>query len=215
MRYKHKKGVKKQLFRNKFFIALPVFGILTGAYVLVNTFSPMIPNTLTGETKLVSQKVVEQEPVLDENRLYIPKIGVDVEIVKGATAESLEEGAWHRKPNNGDPTGGNFVLAAHRFELGLTPIQTRAKSPFYHIDQLQPGDEVYADYGGKRFAYEVTRSYDVASNATEIEQRTDNSIMTLYSCNLRGPEEGREVVEAKLIGTVAWEQGKAAIKSTL
>lgn len=215
MRYRYKDGVNAKRGSNKLLTIVPVVGLMAGGYILVNTFSPALPSNLTGEQQAVSKIVTQQQPNLDENRLYVPKIGIDVEIVTGVTEETLEGGAWHRKPENGDPSGGNFVLAAHRFNLGYTPGQTRAKSPFYHIDLLDDGDEIYVDYDGQRYAYKVNKKYKVDSNAGQIEDRSKNAKMTLYSCDLRGPIEGREVVEAELVGSVAWDSGKPRINAGL
>jgi len=119
-----------------------------------------------------------------------------------------------RVPENGDPlSGGNFVLAAHRFHLGYTPQQTRAQSPFYHIDALDNGDQVYVDYNGVRYAYEVTKRYSVAETDVQIEAPSREAKLTLYSCDLRGPAAGREVVEAKPVGTIAWVNGGPKLKT--
>ncbi|NCU40813.1 class E sortase, partial [Candidatus Saccharibacteria bacterium] len=127
---------------------------------------------------------------------------------------ALEKGAVHRAPDSGDPkTGGNFVIAAHRFNLGLTPNSTRAKSPFYHIDSLEKGDQIYIDYEGKRYVYEIYEKSLVPPTAIEIEQRTEKPRLTMYSCELAGPTAGREVVYAKPIGTVAWSNGKPGIEA--
>lgn len=129
------------------------------------------------------------------DRLFIPQIGVDVPI--GEDEGSLNKGAWHRLPENGDPEkGGNFVLSAHRFVIGWTPQQTRNNSPFYHLDRLKPGDLLYVDYKAKRYAYRVDHLYPVPKTATEIEGPSDTAKLTLYSCDLRGESAGRLVVEA-------------------
>lgn len=196
-------------------LALPVIGLLAGAYILVITFAPSV-DVFAGPVDATAKKLTAQKPSLDENRLYIPKINVDVAIVKinGDEKTALEKGAVHRAPESGNPsTGGNFVLAAHRFQLGFTPTQTRQKSPFYHIDQLNTGDQLYVDYYGTRYAYEVTERKDVSPTATEIEGHTETPQLTLYSCELAGPQAGREVVLAKPIGTVAWDDsGSPKIK---
>jgi len=214
MRYDYRFGVSKTKSRSKTWLVIPVFGFAIGAYVLINTLSPAI-SFLDSQVDATAKRLVAEKPALDENRLYIPKINVDVAVVAidGNEAAALERGAIHRTPENGNPAdGGNFVLAAHRFQLGLTPDLTRKKSPFYHIDQLQTGDQLYVDYEGTRYAYEVTKKQDVSKDATEIEQRTDEDQLTVYSCELSGPEAGREVVFAKPIGTVAWVDGAPKLK---
>lgn len=214
MRFDYRSGVSKTKSRSKLWWAVPVFGLAIGGYVLINTLSPEI-SFLDGPVDATAKRLVAEKPALDENRLYIPKINVDVAVVgiNGNEAAALERGAIHRAPENGNPAeGGNFVLAAHRFQLGLTPDQTRKKSPFYHIDQMQTGDQLYIDYNGTRYAYEVTKKQAVSRDATEIEQRTDEDQLTIYSCVLGGPEAGREVVFAKPIGTVAWIDGAPKLK---
>jgi len=215
MTYNHQTGVKNRSKRLGLLGILPIIGVIGGVYMLANTFAPSLPSDATGETARVLQKLTKRQPALKENRLYVPKLGIDVAIVEGVTESTLEGGAWHRKPQNGDPiAGGNFVLAAHRFNLGLTPQQTRAKSPFYHINQLEKGDEVFVDFKGVRYAYKVDSRYKVNSEDVEIEDRTTDARMTMYSCDLRGPKAGREVVEALPVGTVAWVEGAPKLKTT-
>ena len=189
--------------------------LVGGGYLLLNIFSPALP-IANGDVSLTAKKLVRDQPQSGENRLYIPKINVDLSVVlaNGDETAALEKGALNRVPENGNPKdGGNYVLAAHRFTLGLTPAETRKKSPLYHIDALTNGDQIYVDYDGVRYAYTVIRREKVASTAVEIEKRTETNQLTLYSCDLNGPKYAREVVIAKPIGTVAWEDGKPAIKA--
>lgn len=179
----------------KIWLFLAIVLLVAGIYLLINIFSPALP---VPHSDAVQKKIQTTQPTVTGNRLYIPKISVDVAIVEGTSPAVLEQGAWHRHPKNGDPEkGGNFVLSAHRFQLGLTPQKTRAKSPFYHIDKLDPGDIIYVDYNKKRYKYTVTRKYKVDRNAVEIEAPSEEAKLTLYSCDLRGEAAGREVVEAK------------------
>jgi LPXTG-site transpeptidase (sortase) family protein len=176
--------------------AVAVLVICIGAYLLLLSFAPMLPNTpLLGVTTIdVSQSLAER-PGARGDRLYIPKINVDLPI--GDDQAALEKGAWHRMSENGNPErGGNFVLSAHRFVMGWTPQTTRNNSPFYHLDRLQPGDEIFVDYNAKRTRYKVDRLYPVPKNAVEIEGPSKTAKLTLYSCDLRGESAGRLVVEA-------------------
>lgn len=177
-------------------LILAIILLCTGVYLLVTALAPALP--LDFQPNAVEVKVKNTQPEVEENRLYIPAINIDVAVVEGNTEAVLDKGAWHRKPQNGNPEkGGNFVLSAHRFEMGLTPQQTRTKSPFYNIDKLQVGDKIYVDYNKKRYTYEVTRKYSVDRFAVTIEAPSEEAKMTLYSCDLRGEAAGREVVEAK------------------
>lgn len=178
-------------------------------YMLINALAPAVPILSNRPPDATAKKLLSQHPGEEGNRLYIPQINVDVAVVEGDSELALEKGAWHRNPQNGDPIeSGNFVLSAHRFLLGMTPSETRAQSPFYHIDKLKVGDEIFVDYEGKRYAYTVNKKYAVSEDATEIEAPSEDAKLTLYSCDLRGPEAGREVIEAKPVGTVAWNGNK-------
>lgn len=215
MKYNYHSGISEAGRRRPWLLVIPIIGLLGGGYLLANTLYPALPVDATGQASAVTKVLTQRQPDLQEDRLYVPKIGVDIAIVTGVTDKTLEGGAWHRAPQNGDPvSGGNFVLAAHRFNLGLTPEQTRAKSPFYHINDLGAGDQIFVDYQGVRYAYEVTRRYNVQENDVSIESSTKDSRLTMYSCDLRGPHAGREVIEAKPVGTIAWVDGGPKLKTT-
>ncbi len=215
MKYHYKNGIIDRQKSSKLLLVIPFIGIIGGSYLLLNTIAPSLPSSLSTEVAAVTKTLKQRQPSLDKNRLYVPKIGVDVEIVVGVNDKTLEGGAWHRVPQNGDPVkGGNFVLAAHRFNLGLTPDQTRAKSPFYHIEKLESGDQIFVDYQGTRYVYGVTKRYKVAATEVSIESASTDPKLTMYSCDLRGPDAGREVIEAHPIGTVAWTETGPKIKAS-
>ncbi len=139
------------------------------------------------------------------NRIVIPKIGVDIPYGEGVAA--LDKGAQWRFPDRGNPEkGGNFIIAAHRFSIQPTPQGTIEKSPFYNIDKLVIGDKIVADYDGDRYAYEITKMFDVKPTQIEIEAPSEESKLTLYSCELGGAEAGRVVILAKPLGKVALDQ---------
>lgn len=214
MNYNYRTGATLQRKKKPIVLVVSLLLLVGGLYLGANFLGAAVPASVMGETEMVTQKLTERQPELKQDRLYVPKIGVDVEVVKGVNEQALEGGAWHREPQNGDPiSGGNFVLAAHRFNLGYTPYNTRAKSPFYHIDQLQLGDDIYVDYQGVRYAYKVASKYKVDSNQTSIESRSKESKLTMYSCDLGGPEKGREVIEAQPVGTIAWLNGQPRLKA--
>ncbi len=142
--------------------------------------------------------VPQEAAQLKDSRIYIPKLKLNLTFEAGDQGV-LNDHIWHRFPERGDPEkGGNFILAGHRFEIGFTPGETKRKSPFYHINTLKPGDKVYADFNGKRYEYEITKRFSVAPTQIEIEAKSDEPKMTLYTCTLKGEKDGREVIEARL-----------------
>ncbi len=215
MRYTYHGGADLRKKKSSWTLVLPAFVLLAGGYVLYNTLSPAIAD-FTTDSKATAKKLVASQPAVAEDRIYMPQINVDVPVVAIAGNESLalEKGAIHRSPESGNPKdGGNFVLAAHRFSLGVTPEQTRAKSPFYHIDKLNVGDQLYVDYGGIRYAYEISEKKQVPASAVNIESRSEEPTLTVYSCGLGGLRDNREVIVAKALGKVAWVDGVPKIQT--
>lgn len=189
--------MREQLTSRRVWLSVFVVGLVVGVYILLNLLAP---NYIPSSPVSAHQHMQQTAPEIKENRLYIPAIDVNVAIVEGDSEAVLEKGAWHRQPQNGNPEkGGNFVLSAHRFQLGITPQQTSAKSPFYHIERLQQGDTVHVDYNQKRYTYEVVGKYKVDRFAIGIEGPSSDAKITLYTCDLRGEEAGRDVVEARPI----------------
>ena len=173
--------------------------ILAGLYTLAVALTPAIIAPTINPTSNKTVKQLQSKAAITENRLYIPKIDVNLPYATGSETV-MEKGAWWRRPDNGNPAdGGNFVLSAHRFIMGLTPQQTLRKSPFYNIDRLKTGDELVVDYDGKRYTYEISKIFSVTPDAIEIENRTNEPQLTLYSCTLGGSADGREVIVAKPI----------------
>lgn len=213
MRYTVENGAVKQARRWPMFFAASLF--MVGAYLLYNVLSPALPN-FTVDPEMTAKKLKTEQPKIDENRIYMPQINVDVPIVdiNGDEAAALDKGAIHRAPSSGNPRdGGNFVIAAHRFTIGMTPAQTRAKSPFYHINQLVVGDTVYVDYEGQRYAYSIYEKKIVGASSVEIEDRTEEKRLTIYTCTLSGASDGREVLFAEYKGVVSWDGEKPGIRA--
>ena len=178
--------------------ATAIMLIIGGLYTLVIAISPFISSqTINPKNNSTAQLISKTENKITKNRLYIPKIDINLPYLAGP-ASVMEHGAWWRKPENGNPKdGGNFVLSAHRFIMGMTPQQTLRKSPFYNINRLDIGDKIIVDYNGKRYEYLISGKRSVKPEAVEIEQRTAQPQLTLYSCTLGGANDGREVIIAK------------------
>lgn len=191
--------------RRKTHLYRSTLGILAGTsmaagiYMLVLVSAPIVAPSFAYKPINVATL---PSPEKSQNRIVIPKLGVNIPYDTGAAA--LDQGAEWRAPDSGNPSeGGNFVIAAHRFSIQPTPLSTVQKSPFYHIEKLQQGDKIVVDYEGTRYGYEVTKQYIVKPTQTEIEDRTELAKLTLYSCELEGAGGDRIVVEAVKLGEVA------------
>lgn len=191
------KVVKKPGSKNAWRLVILFFAVLCagiGGYILLLLSSPKV-------VEFTAKEWNGPPPTTDisENRLYIPKIKLNIAYATGGQ-EVLDDKAWHRFPERGDPEkGGNFILSGHRFELGLTPQQTIRKSPFYNIDQLQVDDDLFVDFNKRRYKYQIVEKFAVKPTQVEIEAPSDEAKLTLYTCTLGGEADGREVLIAKLV----------------
>jgi len=178
---------------------LAVIVFIAGLYVLSLVFAPAI-------APMISQKPIDVKklpvPSAKDNRIIIPKIGVNIPYGKGSAA--LTAGAEWRQPERGNPEkGGNFIIAAHRLTIQPTPGATIEKSPFYNIDKLAIGDKIIIDRSGTRYGYNIGKIFNVTPNQVEIEAPSEAPELTLYSCDITGAATGRVVIIAEPMGKVA------------
>jgi LPXTG-site transpeptidase (sortase) family protein len=177
-------------------VILPVVILLAGGYLLLLLYAPEMYMPKTAKTWNIP--VSHHASQLREDRVYIPKLKLNLSYKTGSE-DVLLHNLWHRYPERGDPKkGGNFILAGHRFEMGATPGQTAQRSPLYHVDALIIGDKIYVDFEGVRYLYEVIDRFKVRPDQAEIEDESATPKMTLYTCTFQGSNDGREVVIAKL-----------------
>jgi sortase A len=191
---------KRTLFSGARIITMIAIVLLTGgAYIMTLVAAPTV-------APIISMKPINVNalpaPEKAENRVIIPKIGVNIAFNKGDAA--LDRGAQWRYPERGSPeTGGNFIIAAHRFSIQPTPQGTIEKSPFYNIDKMTVGDKIVVDYQGTRYGYEIATVDTAAPDQVDIESPSETAKLTLYSCELGGSEAGRVVLTATPLGKVA------------
>ena len=126
--------------------------------------------------------------------LRIPKIGVDKAVVEGVGVPDLKRGPGHYPgtPLPGQP--GNAAIAGHRTTYG---------APFWHLDELKPGDQIFVTTREGRFTYRVDRSEVVKPSETSVLDPTVGAVLTLTTCNPRFSASQRLVVQASLMGTPA------------
>lgn len=130
------------------------------------------------------------------NRLILPSIGVDTQIIEGKNLNVIgkNQGVWRETPQINPSKPGNIVIAGHRF------LYTAVNGGwFYNLPELQNGQKIYVRWDNKVYEYEVynTRSVlptqvDIRNNDPEVPYK-----LTLYTCYPLGSTAKRFVVEAK------------------
>ncbi len=182
-------------------VVLPIIPLVVGLYLLSLVFAPKLtPYLNSGKVEKTLNGTL---PEKGNDRVYIQKLGVNVELNTGG-AEAMNGGnAWHRFPDRGDPVvGGNFIISAHRWIRGNTPQETIKQSPFYNTDRLIVGDSIVIDFDGARYKYEIFEIFNIKPDQTEIEDPLkdgEEPHMTLYTCTLKGSADGRVVIRARLV----------------
>lgn len=191
---------RQSRWRSKWVLVVALIMLGAGLYLLLLVLSPTI-KIVPAVDKTSIDLNTKDDASDSRNRVQIAKINLEVPFFEGG-AEELEKGAWHRYPERGNPEkGGNFILSAHRFKIGLTPSQTKYNSPFYNIGVLNVGDPIRVFYNGKWYDYVITKKYSVKPTDVYIEGPSAEAKLTLYSCTLGGSTDGRDVIEAKLKDT--------------
>ncbi len=178
-------------------LALSIAMIVAGLYIGNLLLAPKAGlGVVSGKTAIDLNTA--DDATDNRNRIQIEKINLEVPYFTGGAGE-LDKGAWHRFPERGNPEkGGNFILSAHRFNIGTTPAETKLRSPFYNLDKLKVDDAMRVYFDGKWYDYKVTKVYSVKPNEIQIEAPSKEAKLTLYSCSLGGSADGRIVIEAKL-----------------
>jgi len=168
--------------------------ILINGYIITLPFAPSIwywwemrsaqqsGNPLT--VKAASAKAAQEKPQefhadAEHDGLVIPRMLLDTPLIEGPQKDSfdlLNKGAWHLPFTNTPDKGGNTVIAGHRFSY------TGPRGIFYYLDKLQQGDEIGLWYQGKLYLYSVASSRTVKATEVSVQQPTDDTRLTLYTC---------------------------------
>lgn len=189
-----KKQKPKKRVRMILLLVLALVLLALSIYILVLMLLPKIQKQSPEEV----QNTVEQAIKQDKDMVLIPAAGIKAEIAEG-DANILDKGlVWHRFPERGDPSkGGNTILTGHSFVWGYTPQQIKEQSIFYNLNEVKKGDEVTVVWDKKTYQYTVADIKEVKPNATDIENKTTDPILTIYTCTQGGAADGRVVVIAK------------------
>lgn len=123
-------------------------------------------------------------------KLSVPKISLDSVIVEGTSHRALLLGPGHLKDTPAPGEEGNSVISGHRDTF------------FRHLNDLQKGDELLVQRGGKTYRYQVTGKRVVEPTDISVIAPTKDPEMTLITCYPTyyvGPAPKRLVVFSKLV----------------
>lgn len=143
-----------------------------------------------------SGKDNQQDQQKPGNRLVLPSIGVDAEVIDGRDIYVIgkNQGVWRETPSIDPTKPGNIVIAGHRFLY-----TARNGGWFYSLPELKIGEKIYMRWKDKTYEYEVFNSQTVLPTQVDIRDTDPNVAkkLTLYTCYPLGSTAKRFVIEAK------------------
>jgi LPXTG-site transpeptidase (sortase) family protein len=129
-----------------------------------------------------------------KDRLVIPKIGVDMPIFGGDSANLLLKGGWVFPGTSRPGQKGNSVIFGHRFRF-LPPIT----NTFYSLDKIEIGDTFSVAWQGKVYSYRIKEKKIIEPNDFSVLDQGSELEMTLVTCAPLFSTKQRLVVIGELI----------------
>ncbi len=144
--------------------------------------------------KKVRARVVNRARPAD-NRLVIPKIGVNLPIHEGTNeAAALNGGAWHIPGSSSPDQGGNTVLSGHRFQY-----RPPSNLTLYLLNELKKGDIMIIYWKGKEYDFRVSTTQILPKERTDVAQPTLDTRLTVTTCHPLFSTKERLVVVGELL----------------
>lgn len=140
---------------------------------------------------VVSEEKGTKEVIPKDNTLVIPSMKLQQTIHEGGKW-ALNKGIWHT-PKTGSPeSGGNMVLSGHRFTYGGPAV-------LYHMDKVKKGDKIIIYWQQKKYEYTVRNILVVPPTRSEIQNQTEEPLLTIYTCTPLITAKNRLVIQAELL----------------
>jgi len=179
--------------------------------------SPMLATAGSGEDGSLLALLPTVGP--PENRVIIPKLGLNVPLVTPSyqsllnedwsqvekdIQEALAMGIVHYPGTARPGQAGNFFVTGHSSYYPWAP--GKYKSVFARLHNLEPGDEYYVYYGGDQHRYIVRTKKEVSpSNVDVLDQPVNKRLATLMTCTPVGTTLRRLVVTAEEVDPATGE----------
>lgn len=137
-----------------------------------------ITNQANTNTYVSGSLPINHKTVTGDNRIIIPKIGVDMKIVEGTNEKTaLNLGAWRLPYTSSPDLGGNTVITAHRYKY-----RPPSKETFYLLDKLAVSDTFTVNWQGLEYNYQVAETKVVNPTDIYVLNPTSNPQVTLITC---------------------------------
>ncbi len=152
---------------------------------------------VTAEVEEIKSRLPQSEYAVSSNRLIIPKIGVNAPVIVTDNEDyGLSLGAWLDPKGSTPDQGGNTVITGHRFKY-LPPNNIT----FYLFHKLVVGDTFSVVWEGEDYYYRVKEIKIVEPSDASPYNRSEEAVLTMYTCHPIYSTEKRLVVISEQILT--------------
>lgn len=138
-----------------------------------------------------------------EKKIVMPKIGIDAPIVEPATLsdsdilKALESGVVHYSNTSKPGEQGNVFLTGHSSNYRWA--KGNYNYVFSLLNKLINDDEIIVYYDGVKYVYKVFEVVVVSPKDVSVLNQTEDSIVSVMTCDPPGTAWKRRVVKAKQI----------------
>ena len=149
----------------------------------------------------VNSQVISQKLNVKEYSLSIPKLNIeDAKVIVGG--EDLKKSLIQFVPTSLPGENGNVVILGHSTLPQLYNTKDY-KTIFTYLPSLKEGDQVEVKLGDQTFVYKVYEMIVVKPDKVSVlNQRFDDSYLTLITCVPPGTYWNRLIVKAKLVDSI-------------
>jgi len=123
------------------------------------------------------------------------EVAISAPIVEGIDKEALKTGIGHHPDSVWPNQKGNVVLAGHNVDLDA---ENEYGKVFISLRLVNIGDEVIINDRGKIYHYQVFKKETVSPEDTSLFGKSDEWLLTFYTCDPPYTDWKRLVLQAKL-----------------
>lgn len=149
----------------------------------------------------VNSQVISQNINVKEYSLTIPKLNIEnAKVIVGG--EDLKKSLIQFVPTSLPGENGNVVILGHSTLPQLYNTKDY-KTIFTYLPSLKEGDQVEVKLGDQTFVYKVFEIFVVKPDQVSVlNQKFDDSYLTLITCVPPGTYWNRLIVKAKLVDSI-------------
>ena len=160
-----------------------------------NNVAEVVP-TVSGESE--QKEANDQSPALENNHLYIQRIGVDAPIIfdvkESEAIPKLKYGVVQLTPSAHPGEPGNVVISGHSSYFWWD--KGKYNHVFTLLNKLKAGDLIIIRYNDKTYSYKVTKYFVTSADDGSVFKAGEKNSLTLSTCTPVGTTISRLIVRA-------------------